>query len=113
MSGYSPYLLENDTRISHPIHGRIGPYYSYLAGTGHPADAPAIPWEQVPECVTTIRNKMQDVVMHEGGLKSFQVKQMTILGWHAAGSRKVSKFTYLHDGIYIVDHYSCDKYSFM
>ena len=59
---------------------------------------------------------MQDVVMHEGGLKSFQVKQMTILGWRAAGSRKVSKFTDLPDlggGLNKVDHYSCDKYSFI
>ncbi|KAI0091632.1 hypothetical protein BDY19DRAFT_637150 [Irpex rosettiformis] len=68
------------------------PYFSYLAGTGFPADASAIPWEQVPECVTSIRNKMQDVAMHEGGLNSFQLRQMTILGWHKPGNRKGTTF---------------------
>ncbi|KAI0692443.1 hypothetical protein BC835DRAFT_1307147 [Cytidiella melzeri] len=50
----------------------LGPYFSYLAGSGHEQGASATPWSKVPECVTTMRGMMQSLAGDEHGLQDFQ-----------------------------------------
>lgn len=72
------------------LNASSGPYYTYLAGFGHEDGASAVAWAKVPDCVTNVRNVMQDTAMKEGREDKFRVDQMTILAWHATGNRKVS-----------------------
>ena len=60
-----------------------GPYFTYLAGDrAENKGSDAVPWADVPACVARARELMQrtcEVVL----------AQVTILGWHSTGSRKV------------------------
>jgi hypothetical protein len=76
----------------------VGPYFSYLVGPGHGDDASAVPWDKVPECIQTIREKIQDFTA-EGGLEGYKVSQMTVLAWQATGKRKVCIFSSILLGV--------------
>ncbi|KAI0343310.1 hypothetical protein BDW22DRAFT_1356923 [Trametopsis cervina] len=65
-----------------------GPYFTYLAGSGHEGGAHAVPWDQVPACVSAIRSTMCDLAAREARHAGLQIDQMTMLGWHTSGNRK-------------------------
>lgn len=67
----------------------VGPYFTYLAGGGHEGAAPSATWSTVPPCVKQAREMIEHLAVKNAGFEVFKVDQMTILGWHSPGSRKV------------------------
>ncbi|KAI0924466.1 hypothetical protein AcW2_005345 [Taiwanofungus camphoratus] len=68
-----------------------GPYYTYLVGSGD-ANESAIPWTDVPECVSRARELIVRRGRANGEKTNFCVEQLTIIAWINPGSKKGCAF---------------------
>jgi hypothetical protein len=69
----------------------VGPYFTYLAGFGHEANAPSVVWGSVPPCIKQAREMMETFGQKHAAVENFRVESLTALGWHSQGSKKVSQ----------------------
>ncbi|KAL6304551.1 hypothetical protein BKA93DRAFT_783028 [Sparassis latifolia] len=82
---------EFQMKIEMPMRGLkaglgAGPYYTYFVGKE--GGVPAVPWADVPECVSAAKELMLHLGRTDGGESSLKIDQLIVLAWTSTGSRK-------------------------